>query len=87
MLVNVRPAAQRATIQTLGPALLESGDAEDHHACGHRWASPTVCDSGVEHICTRTSPHHRSHMCACLAVDFRRSPIGARLTSSIDPTR
>jgi hypothetical protein len=87
MLIDVRPAAARTTIETLGPALLESGDADDHHACGHRWASPTGCDNGVEHTCTRTSPHHRSHMCACLAVDFRRSPIEAHSTSSFDTTR
>jgi hypothetical protein len=88
MLVDVTPATPSATLQTADPALLESGDAEDDDlACGHRWTGPAVCDTGVEHMCTRTSPHHRSHMCACLAVDFRRSPVGSHAPSAFDTTR
>lgn len=38
--------------------------------CAHRWASANAdepCTASVngEHICSRTSPEHRSHDCVC----------------------
>ena len=88
MLMNVMPAAPRTTVQTIHSNLLRSGTtASDQGVCGHRWTGPTMCDSGVEHICTRTSPHHRSHMCACAAVAFGRSSSGTYLATTVDTAR
>ncbi|MFB9186487.1 hypothetical protein ACFFX1_50910 [Dactylosporangium sucinum] len=39
--------------------------------CGQRWTDTRTCQAGPEHRCTRASPDHRSHICACHAVQLR----------------
>jgi hypothetical protein len=52
-----------------------------HTVCAHRW--PAVgdepCTASVvgEHVCSRTSPEHRSHHCVCGAI---LRPIGRAAT-------
>lgn len=39
-------------------------------ACGYRWTDAETCHSGSEHTCSRTSRGHRSHLCACDALQL-----------------
>ena len=40
-------------------------------ACGYRWSDDVVCSSTGVHVCWRTSPEHRSHICTCEAIELR----------------
>ena len=40
-------------------------------ACGHRWTGSTPCTNGPAHVCWRTGPEHRTHICICEAVQIR----------------
>jgi hypothetical protein len=43
--------------------------------CGRRWTDATQCTSGGEHVCWRTSPEHRSHICTCEAVELQSTGV------------
>ena len=49
--------------------------------CAYRWAasSDKPCTASVigEHVCSRTSPEHRSHHCVCGAVVLPAARAGA----------
>ncbi len=40
-------------------------------ACGYRWSDDVVCSSTGVHVCWRSSPEHRSHICVCEAIELR----------------
>jgi hypothetical protein len=49
-------------------------------ACGHRWVTdPPTHD----HHCHRTGENHRTHECACSAVELRTAPY-TRAASVVD---
>jgi hypothetical protein len=39
--------------------------------CGYRWTDEIPCTTEGEHMCWRTSPEHRTHICTCEAIDLR----------------
>ena len=49
------------------------GDATYQAArvCGYTWIDEIPCTETGEHMCWRTSPEHRSHICTCEAIDLR----------------
>ena len=54
-------------------------DAFDYYvrpatACGYRWTAGPTCSSGDEHVCWRTTPEHRTHLCTCEAIRLRVAP-------------
>lgn len=61
------------------PARLDIVD-RGNGSCGHNWIGSTACASGSAHLCSRTSPDHRSHLCSCQAVELRTAthlPLGS----------
>lgn len=56
-----------------------------HHtdvACTYRWTDAVSCRSGSEHRCSRVSQDHRTHLCACDAVQLRTA-----IHSPVRPSR
>jgi hypothetical protein len=39
--------------------------------CGYTWIDEIPCTASGEHMCWRTSPEHRTHICTCEAIDLR----------------
>ena len=40
--------------------------------CGHRWTDDVTCTGGNgEHVCWRSTPEHRTHLCTCEAIELR----------------
>ena len=38
--------------------------------CGYTWIDEIPCTANGEHMCWRTSPEHRTHLCTCEAIDL-----------------
>lgn len=52
-------------------------------ACGHQWVTDPQTHDHHDHHCHRTSENHRSHECACSAIELRTAPY-TRAASVID---
>jgi hypothetical protein len=41
------------------------------HICRYRWTDDVNCTGGENHVCWRTTPDHRTHLCTCEAIELR----------------